>query len=291
MKKIIIIILATLLLVGLVLSMANTTDYLIKDVIKPSTDDNSKDESNEDDEQVIDTSKYVNDFDEMVLTPNDTNTGYLTDNGKIYLPAGTCGVSEGKFYMAITPDTYDTITASGNSSASSHAVFGPQYSVKDYLCIVYDIDISVDEGYTQEFGVRPDYRTLDGSVGAPNESLIRYRNGQYVTYYGSDVLVSEVPNNYHFTYIIWADGSYDAYIDGKLIYECDSAYNDDTVYATGLRLQFKYASDVSTEQRVYFDNLQIKTFDIGYDGAINSLYENPDVDLATNIDTVLGGDY
>lgn len=290
MNKFIIIFLAIVFLVGAVFSIANTTENFInKHYSEPSADD--KDESNEDDEQVIDKSKYFNDFDTLMLTPNDTNTVYTTDEGTLYLKAGNCGVDDGKLYFEITPDTYESITASGVNSTDPYAIIGSEFNVGVNLCIVYDIDVSIDEGYTQEFGIRPDYRTVDRKIATTNDSLIRYRNGQYVKLFREEVLATDIPNNYHFTYILWADGSIDAYVDGKLIFECDSAYNIDCAYAVGLRLQFKYYNDAEAEQRVYFDNLKIKAFAKGYDGAINYLYENPDVDLATNTDTVLGGGY
>ena len=94
MNKFIIIFLAIVFLVGAVFSIANTTENFInKHYSEPSADD--KDESNEDDEQVIDKSKYFNDFDTLMLTPNDTNTVYTTDEGTLYLKAGNCGVDDG----------------------------------------------------------------------------------------------------------------------------------------------------------------------------------------------------
>ncbi len=292
MKRIIITILALLLLVGVILSMANITDNIVNDINKPSKDNvTTPDDDNAGDDIEIDESLTVIDFDNVEFKNVEGTLDYISDIGNVYLKAGVFGVESGRLYMGTTPDTYESFINQGLTSIDPYAFIGPTIGVKDNLAIVYDIDVIVDEGYTNAFSIRPNYRAPDYTIAEAKNNLIFYQGGEIYLYQSSNNLMTGVPNGYHYTCVLWYDGTYDVYVNGQHIYRNDLAYSEQCVNVSGLRIHFKYTTDTDKEVGVHFDNLKIKTFALDYTGDILSLYDNPAADLHNNADTVLGGGY
>ena len=299
-KNIIINIICIFSVIALIVAMASIFGHITKSSVSllPPKSDNSEEpeqptpEEPEDPvEPEVDPSLTLINFDGVTFKNNPGSIAHTSDVGAVHLKAGVFDTDGTSLYFGITPDTYESILEQGKTTIDPYALIGPTIGVKDNYAIVYDLDVSIDDGYVGEFGIRPHYRNPENQLANVDGCLLRYKSNVFYVVGNTEPLVTDIPNEFHYTYILWYDGSADIYLNGQRIYHLDAAYKPTCVNASGLRFSLVYSFDVENEVGVTFDNIKIKTFDLGYKGAINDLYIDPTVDLHTNADTVLGGGY
>ena len=295
MKKFIIIFLSLIFLLGLIFSIATATENVINNIQNDKKPEASKEpeEPTPEEPEVpeVDPTLTLIDFEDVTFKNSPGSIAHTSDVGSVHLKAGVFDTEGTSIYFGITPDTYESILEQDKTSIDPYALIGPTIGVKDNYAIVYDLDVSIDVGYVGEFGIRPHYRTPENTLANIDGCLLRYKNNVFYVVGTTEPLVRDIPNEFHYTYILWYDGSADVYVNGERIYHIDAAYKSTCVNASGLRFSFIYSSDVEEEVGVTFNDIKIKTFELGYKGAINELYKDPTVDLHTNTDTHLGGGY
>ena len=216
----------------------------------------------------------------------------------IYAKDGTGGqsgifsthIGDGNFYMTINGDNMES-----GDRYDNYAYFGKSYEIESgYLCMVFDVDVSaVDFGESCSVGFRPDYRNTSGGQAYSDATLYRYYNGGEFKNVNGTHVASDIPENFHFTYVLWYDGRADIYLNGELMLTIKKAYTNACTHIEGLRMAFTCTDKGSLDgfPTVVIDNVKIMEFKEGYTGPIHYLHDNPDVDLHVVKDTVLGGGY
>ena len=268
MKKIIIIFLACILLVGLVLSMANTTDYLVNKITKPSNE--SKEEEEQISPLIANLTTYDFDGETSELLNDESSDYYVEDKFNIWTIDNDC-------LELKTSGKYDD---SEDNVANESVYFKEELNFVDYRCIiidfdVFDINLKMSNGNDENF------------VVCVNDIDTKYNNGIFAYGLGSDNYnIENDIDDSHWTIVFTCNGNYYFYIDGVFVYEGLAGFDMSKIY----NLCFcYYGYQYGTSLKI--DNIKINSISFDYEGAIKDLLDNPYVDLSTNPDTVLGGGY
>ena len=287
MKKIIITFLALVLALGVAFSITDIVGYMSRNKIENNPIINPYEEA------YTELSSY--DFNEVVYLGYDEDYTYFEDFKVYYGDNGyfTGSVDERAenpyFYMQYWgADDHDYSVRYDN-----YAFIGETKNINDgYNCVVIDVDVKLEDWVSgASVGIRPSYRNSSNKLAHYDGTLLRFYSGGLFKNVKGGLIAENIPDEFHYTYILWADGRADIYINGNYTYTIAKAYNDDCAYFDGIRVSCTYNNVTDGAPTVQLDNLKIKTYNEGYEGEILDLYEHPDVNLADMACTVLGGGY
>ena len=193
-----------------------------------------------------------------------TNNGqnYYSDLATVYLKSGSFKDTEGNFQFSITQNE---INNTYYNYLDPYIVIGNSYILEEYSKIVYEVDVKVSENYPFQIVIRPDYRySVDegSSQASVSSGIVCFSNSTFYTKESDDVLYRIDENEFHFTYVVNTDRSCQVFINGKLIYETDYAYDDFCYMIKGLRLsaQYYFGDPISGTATVTFDNIHVKGY-------------------------------
>ena len=286
MKKIIISFLVLLLVLGLVFSVTDIVGFFARNNI-------NNEPIIEIPEEDLFTSLTTYDFSNIDYLGSegyykffDGFKVYYGDNG--YFSGGTDTNNGNDYFYMRYWGANDTTGRFDN-----YAFIGEtKYINEGYICVVIDVDVKlVDWTDGSSVGIRPSYRTSSNKLAHYDGTLLRFYSGGIFKNVKGTLIAENIPDMFHYTYILWGDGRTDIYINGIYTYTIEKAYNDDCAFFDGIRVSCTYNNVTEGCPEVRLDNLKFKTFEVGYDGDINYLYNDPNVDLHDNPDTVLGGGY
>lgn len=231
---------------------------------------------------------------------------WSTENGAWTSEVGVAGLANGK----ITNDTtkgsvvYYLDAKSEVVSRDSYLNLGPEVALSNYGVVMYDIDITVDENFDWQLGLRPNFCDSERGNSAKTGGAIRYVDGHIRNIDGS-MLMPYVGEKFHYTFIFFNEGDdctnddgsskgcnngrILVYVNGELlcVREPSTMFYDDIQYFCGFRVHIVPNVAPSEYASVSFSNLYVSVFSPEYDGAIYDLLENPDVNLSDNSDTLL----
>ncbi|MBQ8289971.1 MAG: hypothetical protein IJY01_03780 [Clostridia bacterium] len=280
-------VLSVCLIIAVLVACISITGHILKSSIsiKPKPDVIIK----EPDSGVILEGEF--DFNDSIVFDKQ-GTKYTSENIIGWVNAGDVSVNDGSLHFTYTTDDYEAIIASGANKASSYVILCAPLEVDTYPAIMYDVDVKLSSGFPISFGIRPDFRDTyeNGSFGTTtviNESTISYVNGNFCPYNSNDVLYSGVPEEYHYTFILWRDGTASIYVDGNFVCKTEKVYNENTTVIPGLRISLSFKEDVSADVIASFDNVQITSFSEAYDGTLLFLKDNHTIKLQEVSDSVL----
>ena len=209
---------------------------------------------------------------------------YLSGPHKVTLKTGEFFSDYDGFHYFIDVDE--------ESYGSSFFILGDRHDFSDYSAIVYDVDVTLSEDFPYLMCIRPDFRTESGANAAITAGLVRYAEGAFYLADRNGTLFKDgIDNTFHYTFIVYSDGTILIYCDGELVTKCEpyTMYKKECTYADGLRVTIFSKTAPSELVQCSVSNITVSAFAPGYDGAIFDLLDNPDVSLYDNEDTVLGG--
>lgn len=284
MKKIIITFLALVLAVGIAFSVTDIVGFFAKNRIENSP-------LNLGEEYYTELATY--DFSNIDYLGSEGDYEYF-DGFKVYYGdngyfSGGIDTNNGNdyFYMRYW-GAYDTTGRYDN-----YAFIGEtKYINEGYKCVVIDVDVKlVDWTVGSSVGIRPSYRTSSNKLAHYDGTLLRFYSGGIFKNVKGTLIAENIPDVFHYTYILWEDGRADIYINGVYTYTIEKAYNDDCAFFDGIRVSCTYSNVTEGRPEVDLDNLKIKTYSLDYEGEMLDLYAEPNVNLADMDCTVLGGGY
>ena len=167
--------------------------------------------------------------------------------------------------------------------------FGDKYYLDDSSFFMIDFDLSLVNDYENIYyvDITPDFRNDNYSLKSSSQSAVRYSNGEVG--FRNDNIKVPADSPVHITYIFTNTGYALLYVNGEFVDYVNGIYKDDTTYFDGVKMAIYYPLiSPSTEAYASVDNIQIHTFDVGYGGAINDLFLDPNVNLSENTDTIFG---
>ena len=254
-KKIILIVLAVLIIVG---SLGVMIRFSVPATKKPNKD--NVDNSQLPTEEPADVTEFY-DFAQPMEWEN-IGANYYTDLATVYLKSGDFIDNNGTFDFFVTKEQINVAYA---SNLDPYVVLGNSYVLDDYSKIVYEVDVKVSEDYPFQIVIRPDYRQgweESSPQASVSSGIVCFSKGVFYVKDTYEELYSIDKDEYHFTYVVNSDNTCQVYVDGKLIYETNYAYAYDCYMIKGLRLsaQYGYYEAIDGTATASFDNIQVKGY-------------------------------
>ena len=185
---------------------------------------------------------------------------------------------------------YFDYSAGASETKDAFAVFGynDKYYFKDNSVFMIDVDVTLnDPDNLYYLQIVPDFRD-------DNYTLKTNKNGTLVHSSGYIFLKDTenyfpVGSSFHLTYIFESSGTGHIYANGRYVTSVSDIYGSGATYCDGFKLTIFYPLESpSGEAYAAVDNIQIHTFDADYAGAINELFDDPDIFLEDCSDTIFG---
>ena len=227
----------------------------------------------EDGKEIIQTVDFDVDW-----TPPNSGVNHTSSIGTVALKAGT---------FESDADAFSFIIDAGAIGGEPFAVFNGTYSLEEYSVVMYDVDVSVSEGYPHQIGMRPVFMNSSGKSDVINSGLVRYQNGGFRWFNGA-TFKTGIDDTFHYTFIVYPEGRVLVYVDGELLLNAEaySMFSEDCTYIQGFRITTVGVTDTKKNVAT-FSNLQVSVFDADYEGEIFELLGNAKIKLQDCPDSIL----
>ena len=208
---------------------------------------------------------------------------YLSGPHKVTLRTGEFFSDSDGFHYFIDVDE--------ESYGDSFFVLGDSHDFSDYSAIVYDVDVTLSEDYPYLLGLRPDFRSESGGNVAITNGLVRYYDGAfYLVTYNGTLFKDGIDNTFHYTFIVYSDGTVLIYCDGELVTRCEpyTMFKEECTRLDGFRVSMFLEKTAPSElAECTVSNITVSAFAPGYDGYIFELLENEALTLDKCPDSML----
>ena len=217
------------------------------------------------------------DFD-VEWTPPISGTHYKSSIGTVVLKTGTFTSDADGFHFMTDPST---------PTGEPYAVIGSTHSLKNYSVIMYDLDVSVSDGFTHQIGLRPVFANASGKNVVINSGLIRYQTGGFRRFNGAKFKTG-IGNSFHYTFIVYPEGRVLVYVDGELLLNAEpySMFTEECARLKGFRITLPCKSS-SVPMSCTISNLNVSAFAPDYKGDIFELLDDEDLTLQECSDSIL----
>lgn len=218
----------------------------------------------------------------LIWTPSGTSD-YLSGPHKVALKTGKFFSDSDGFHYFVDVDE--------ESYGDPFFVLGDRHNFSDYSAMVYDVDVTLSEDFPYLLCIRPDFRTESGASAVINSGLVRYADGSFYLFGRNGTLIKDgIDNTFHYTFIVYSDGTILIYCDGKLVTKRPpyTMYKEECAYVGGLRVSLFLANTAPSELvECSVSNITVSAFAPEYDGYIFELLENEDLTLDRCPDSIL----
>lgn len=170
-------------------------------------------------------------------------------------------------------------------------IIGDSHNLSDYSAIVYDVDVTLSEDYPYLLGLRPDFRSESGGNVAITPGLVRYYDGAFYLVNQNGTLFKDgIDNTFHYTFIVYSDGTVLIYCDGELVTRCEpyTMFKEECARLDGFRVTMFLEKTAPSEiAECSVSNITVSAFAPGYEGYITELLENEALTLDKCPDSIL----